>query len=229
MTDQARQEERRRRSFQYESARPDVQTAVPRSARRILDLGCASGALGAALKERQAAEVVGVELDPAYARDAETRLDRVVEADIEEFVGSDEFSSLGDFDCLIAADVLEHLRDPWLVLRRATRQLRPGGSAIVSLPNIRFWETFWQVGYRSTWPQRDHGIFDRTHLRWFTVWDARALLEQAGLDVQEVTPQYRLRTTPSEIDRRLTVLNRTKSLSEFFAFQYVLRGKLRAR
>ena len=151
---EAHEEERRRRSFQYESERPDVQAVVPHSARRILDLGCASGALGAALKARQKAEVVGIELDPGYARDARARLDHVVEADIEELIEGDEFRSLGDFDCVIAADVLEHLRDPWVVMRRATPLLRPGGSAIVSLPNIRFWETFWQVGYRSTWPRR---------------------------------------------------------------------------
>src|SRR3954453_1043831 len=63
----------------YTGSRPDVRALVPRSARRVLDLGCATGALGAALKEH-GAEVVGVEVDRAHAREAERRLDRVVVA-----------------------------------------------------------------------------------------------------------------------------------------------------
>jgi SAM-dependent methyltransferase len=180
------------------------------------------------LKARQEAEVVGVELDPDYARDAGERLDHVITGDIEELFAGPELPAVGEFDCLIAADVLEHMRDPWGVLRRATALLRPGASAVVSLPNVRFWELFWQVGYRANWPQRDHGLFDRTHLRFFTVWDARGLLDQAGFDVVEVVAQYRLRRDPSAIDRRLRFLDRTKNLGAFFAFQYVLRGDLRA-
>ena len=70
----------------YENARPEVQALVPRDARRVLDLGCASGALGAALKARQGCAVVGVEVDPLYAARARERLDEVVEADLETFV-----------------------------------------------------------------------------------------------------------------------------------------------
>ncbi len=62
--------QRERRAAGYESARADVQALVPPSARTILELGCAGGALGAAIKARQQAVVVGVELDPGYAREA---------------------------------------------------------------------------------------------------------------------------------------------------------------
>src|SRR3954453_7736466 len=68
----------------YTGARPEVQAAVPRSARRILDLGCSAGGLGAGLGQGQGAGVVGVELDRAHAREAERRLDRVVVGDLEE-------------------------------------------------------------------------------------------------------------------------------------------------
>ncbi len=119
---------RRLRAGAYENPRPEVQQLVPRTARRILDLGCSSGALGAALKARQGAEVVGVELDSAYAADAARRLDRVIVGDLATIdLGAQE---LGTFDCLIAADVLEHLTDPWATLRRAVIQLaarRDGG------------------------------------------------------------------------------------------------------
>ncbi|HEX3832645.1 MAG TPA: class I SAM-dependent methyltransferase [Solirubrobacteraceae bacterium] len=210
---------RRLRAGAYENPRPEVQELVPHGARRILDLGCSSGALGAALKARQGAAVVGVELDPAYARDAGGRLDRVITADLETIdLGSQD---LGTIDCVIAADVLEHLRDPWGLLRRAVAVLAPGGTAVVSLPNVRYWETLATLALRGTWPRRDQGIFDRDHLRWFTLADARALLEQAGLSVTEVSPRYRLKPDDWRSEAPGRRFARTP-LSPFFVFQYVL-------
>ena len=197
-----------------------MQALVPPSARRVLDLGCATGALGAALRER-GAEVVGVERDPAFASAAGRRLDRVVVGD-----AADLPDDLGRFDCIVAADVLEHLTDPWTALRDATRLLEPAGSVVVSLPNVRFFETFWELGIRGRWPRRDHGIFDRTHLRWFTLRDARELVESAGLRVERVSPQVRIRRGGSRFDRRFAWLGRTP-LRELFAYQYVLLASRR--
>jgi methionine biosynthesis protein MetW len=200
---------------------------VPETARRVLDLGCASGALGAALKARQGCEVVGVELDPGYAADAEAKLDRVVCADLEQLARREDLErDLGRFDALIAGDVLEHLVDPWSVLRVFAGLLEPGGSAVVSLPNIRYWDTLRQLVLRGTWPRQDFGIFDRTHLRWFTLSDARELIEQAGLEVVEVSPQYRIRPIGSRFDSRIRWVDRTK-LRGFFAFQYVIGARRR--
>ena len=44
----------------------------------MLDLGCATGTTGAALKQRQRVEVVGIELEPTYAQEARTHLDRAI-------------------------------------------------------------------------------------------------------------------------------------------------------
>lgn len=210
---------RRLRAGAYENPRPEVAELVPRGARRILDLGCSSGALGAALKARQPAEVTGVERDPGYARDAARRLDRVIEGDLERLDLAAE--AAGPFDCVIAADVLEHLRDPWTVLRAAAALLAPGGTTVVSLPNVRYWETLVTLLVRGTWPRRDQGIFDRDHLRWFTLSDARELLEQAGLRVTAVSPRYRLRPDDWRTDHQGRRFARTP-LAPFFVFQYVL-------
>jgi methionine biosynthesis protein MetW len=212
------------RAYAYENPRPEVAALVPAQARRVLDIGCASGALGGGLRERGGIEVVGLEADPDYAADARRRLDQVVEADLDTFDGWD---SLGRFDCVIAADVLEHLRDPWTVLRAAAGLLEPGGTAVVSLPNVRYWETFWTLAVRNTWPTRTQGIFDRTHLRWFTLRDAWGLLDQAGLTVERVERVYRLRPVGSRFDHRLGVLDRLPGRS-FFVFQHLLVGR-RAR
>lgn len=219
--------EREARAHAYENPRPEVQALVPLGARRILDLGCSSGALGAALKERQRATVIGMEREPAYAADAGTRLDQLIEGDIEQLLADDGVRSmLGTFDCLIAADVLEHLRDPWSALAAAASLLEPGGDAVVSLPNVRYWETFYQLGVRGTWPRRATGIFDRSHLRWFALRDARTLLRQAGLDVVSIHPQYRLKPGDWRSEPGGRLFHWTP-LRPFFVFQYVLHGAAR--
>jgi SAM-dependent methyltransferase len=209
---------RERRRAAYETTRPEVQAVVPRDARRILDLGCASGALGAALKERQGAEVVGVELLEEYARDAQEVLDHVICSDVAGALESP--ADLGRFDCIIAADVLEHLVDPWAALANAVEILEPGGTVVVSLPNVQYLKTFLTLA-RGTWPRDDAGLFDRTHLRWFTVRDARRLLEGAGLDVVAVHPRYWFHGRALALVRIAGRLG----LSSFLAGQVVLVGR----
>src|SRR5690242_10451673 len=109
---------RARRARVYEGPRKDVQALVPEDVRRILELGCSVGALGASIKSRQPALVYGVEIDPDYAREAETQLDAVFVGSAEEFLAGGAPAE-APFDCLIAADVLEHLVDPLDVLSRA--------------------------------------------------------------------------------------------------------------
>lgn len=180
---------RERRRGGYESARDDVQLHVPGTARSILELGCSSGALGAALKARQRVSILGVEIDPTYAADATEVLDRVVQTSAESFVAG-ETPREAPFDCLIAADVLEHLADPWATLRAAGRWVRPGGLAVVSLPNVLYWRAMRRVLREQRWPRDDQGIFDRTHLRWFAWPDAEQLVAEAGFRVTYVDPQY---------------------------------------
>lgn len=201
---------------------------VPSGVTRILDLGCSSGALGAALKAREGAEVVGVEYDPVYAERAAERLDRVLVGDLEEMAGRDDLEAeLGRFDCLIAADVLEHLREPWVVLERFAALLSPGDPVVISLPNIRYWETFWLIGRHGVFPRAAQGIFDGTHLRWFTLSDAIGLLDQAGVEHEAVYRQMRFGHHYHEVnDRRVRVLERTP-LRPFFTYQNVLRGRRR--
>jgi SAM-dependent methyltransferase len=207
------------RAHAYENPRPEVQALVPRDARRIADLGCASGALGAALRARQGCHVTGVEADPAYAAAARERLDAVVEGDLET-LGPPEGLRC---DCLVAADVLEHLRDPWAVLARWAAAVQPGGAVVVSLPNVRHWETFWALGVRGTWPRRSAGLFDATHLRWFTLADAWALLEGAGLQVEAVA---RIARPGSRLGARVPP---APGLRALLTYQHVLRARAPAR
>jgi predicted TPR repeat methyltransferase len=116
---------RERRARGYEGPRPVVQEMVPRSAKKILELGCSTGALGAAVKRRNGAFIFGVEIDADFVREAQMRLDKVVAADAEQFVRGPRPEE-APFDCLIGADVFEHLVDPWTTLDLAVALLGPG-------------------------------------------------------------------------------------------------------
>jgi SAM-dependent methyltransferase len=130
----------------------------------------------------------------------------------------------GRFDALIAADILEHLPDPWGALRRYAALLEPGGTAVVSLPNVGHWSTYFNVA-RGTWPRRAEGIFDATHLRWFTLRDARELLEQAGLEPVTVVRRGWVLTRGSRLDAGVGPLLRVPGLRALFTFQYVLAAR----
>ena len=169
--------------------RPEVQALVPTSARTILDLGCSTGALGEALKRRQGASVVGLELSESFAAEARGRLDRVVVADLETFARGPAPPE-APFDCLIAADVLEHLVDPWATLRHLVGMLAPGAAVVVSVPNVFYWRALGRAIATRRWPREDEGIFDRTHLRWFGAEDAYELLARAGITSVAVRPNY---------------------------------------
>jgi methionine biosynthesis protein MetW len=209
------------RADAYENPRAELQRHVPAGARRVLDLGCASGALGAALKAC-GAYVVGVERDAGYASRARERLDEVVEADLETL----DPAPLGRFDVVIAGDVLEHLADPWAVLRRFAAIVEPGGTVVVSLPNVRHWESVFAIVVQGRFPRRNEGVFDRTHLRWFTLHDAWSLVDQAGLTVEAVERRIRYRRVGGAKETAAArLIARVPGPRAFLTYQHVIRAR----
>ncbi len=164
--------------------RAELHHLIPSGARMILDVGCGAGALGAALKRRGDVVVVGVELEADAAERARAVLDRVHVGDVEAI---DLPYDPGTFDCIVAADILEHLRDPWGALRRLAPLLVARGRLIASLPNVRHWSVVRGL-LEGEWTYLPAGILDRSHLRFFTRTSGLALLEAAGLEVVEVQP-----------------------------------------
>lgn len=166
----------------YTCARPEIQEMVSASSQRILDVGCAAGSLGAALKTRQQAELWGVEFVAGAAELAAQKLDRVIPGTIE-----DSLTLLPDgyFDTIICSDVLEHLVNPWQVLAALKTKLASGGELIASIPNIRHWSVIRGL-LEGHWQYRDAGILDRTHLRFFTRNDILDLFSSANFELIEM-------------------------------------------
>lgn len=168
----------------YKCERPELANFILAGPNRVLDIGCAEGALGKSLKQRgMAQEVVGIELFKEAAKIAETRLDRVLCGDIEALDWGALGLAEGTFDYILCGDVLEHLRDPWRVLTWLTSLLKNDGKLIASVPNVRHWSVIFPLLFLGRWTYRPHGIMDRTHLRFFTRKSAMQMFEDCGLKV----------------------------------------------
>lgn len=202
----------------YANPRPEVTPLVPPGAHRVLDVGCSTGHLGAALRAAGHA-VTGVEADPKLAAEARGRLDTVLEADVEALAAAGTDPG-GPFDCVICADVLEHLRDPWRVVAWAEGLLAPGGSLVVSVPNIRHLQTLWNLVVRRRWPYRPVGIFDRTHLRFFARGNLEGLLDGTPLEIVELRRSYRLRDDEAWRGNRYA-----HHLGDFGTLQFIFRAE----
>ncbi len=167
----------------YEHERPEVLEAIPRDAARVLDVGCGSGRLGEQLKRRQRATVWGIEVMRDASERAAERLDRVWNSPVETALPEIPEDT---FDCIVTADVLEHLADPWTVLAQLRRRLVPGGTLVASIPNVGHWQVIRDL-LEGTWQYTSEGLLDRTHLRFFTRRSVRELFWTAGLTIKEIT------------------------------------------
>ena len=141
--------------------------------RRVLDVGCGDGHVARILL-RRGYEVTGI--DSSEGSEAEFRR---IQADLDN--GLPALSH--QFDFILCADILEHLRDPLGFLRRLKTSLRPGGCILASLPNSGHAYFRWNV-LIGRFPEHDRGLFDRTHLHFYTWVGWERLLARAGLSVQ---------------------------------------------
>lgn len=203
---------------------------VPSTALLILDLGCSDGSLGEALKRSRAGcRVYGVEYSTNLAGAAQSRLDKVVVADLNRPDCLAAFSC-DVFDCIVAADVLEHLVAPDRLLEKLHALMTEDARLVVSMPNIRHHSALLSIFVAGSFPRRERGIFDGTHLRWFTLNDARQLLKTAGFIVE--AESYTLRVGDQGgglvnriVQRFLSPFAAFAPLREFMTYQFVLRAR----
>lgn len=192
--------------------------------KRILDVGCSGGRLADRLRDfgHHVTGIDSVEVDGV--RD---RVDAFVPADLERGIPA---AAGGDFDVVVAADVIEHVADPRRLLRQMIDVLARDGEILISTPNFCHWYPRMRVaGGMFDYDRR--GILDETHLRFFSRRSLLRTVHATGLEVLELRytglPFDVLSSGQSlragigrRVDRALVKLRPT-----LFGYQFVLRTR----
>ncbi len=193
--------------------------------KRLLDVGCWDGSVSQLYLER-GFTVVGIERTRHLNLPQQLQL---VEADLNTGLPPIQ----GTFEYIVCADVLEHVLNPGDILQQLRVCIKPEGRLLASLPNSGHW-FFRVMVLLGRFPKHDNGLFDRTHLHFFT-WDGwEELFRHSGYTIESVQP------TAIPVARALPGWNRwlTVGIGErlnfllgklwlrFFAYQFVIQAKV---
>jgi SAM-dependent methyltransferase len=161
----------------------DLMGLIPEGARRVVEVGCMHGAMARAWRERHPqVHYTGVDIDPDYAQVASLHCNRALAGDIETLPEA-TLDSLFPSDCWIFGDCLEHLRDPWRIVRRIRATIDADGCLLACIPNAQHWSVQMRLA-TGLFRYEDSGLLDRTHVRWFTRVTMLEMFTQAGWQVE---------------------------------------------
>lgn len=198
---------------------------VPEGA-TVMDLGVGSGELGAYLVREKQCTVDGIEMSAEHIARAEPHYRQLREADLEDPDALAGFTP-ASYDCVVFADVLEHVRDRDAVLTRAAALLKPGGELLLSVPNIGYAGVVLDL-LEGRFDYRDEGILDDTHLRFYTRDSLCRFLE--GLDFQVVEIDTVVRPLHATEFKQFapellpaSLVNTLLQREDALAYQYILR------
>jgi len=167
---------------------PDILKIMPANLKRVIEVGCSSGALAKAYRGMNSECVyTGIEIDPGFADVAKAACSEVICGNIESF-DEVEFLKLFPSDCWVFGDTLEHLYDPWALLRRIRPHLVQGAQIIACIPNAQHWSIQANLN-AGLFRYQDQGLMDRTHIRWFTRVSIVEMFESTGYIITEGFPR----------------------------------------
>lgn len=172
----------------HDSHNADLLAPIPKNSKRLIEVGCSSGALAREFKSLvPEANYFGVEIDLNYAELAKHFCNDVVVLDIEK-ADEDFWRSMADRDCWIFGDTLEHLQNPWLILKRIHDIAPIDGVVVACIPNAQHWSLQAKLSI-GDFRYENSGLMDRTHLRWFTRQTIVELFDRAGFIIEEGLPR----------------------------------------
>ena len=210
-----------KKRISYTGLRSDILSMISAKPSYVLDVGCSNGIfLEYAKKGLGASYTVGVEIDSDLSREAMQRADQIINADLDCIKG--EQIGIEKFDLILFADVLEHTKEPASVLREILKTGTQDVHIIISLPNIQHWTAIKNL-IIGEWPLRERGLFDKTHLRFFTLRSIVTLAEECGLKVEKVHRNYRIMDSPSSCINKLSRYVGFWPFASYFTYQYVIR------
>jgi len=147
----------------YQYSRPEVLEFLPKEYSKVLEIGCAEGDFRRNLDQN--CEYWGIEPISSIAKNAKDHLYKVLNGTFEEVY--DQLPN-NYFDLVICNDVIEHMPDHDAFLQTIKRKLTKHGYIVGSIPNVRYVKNLIEVLFEKDWRYKEHGILDKTHLRFFT-------------------------------------------------------------
>lgn len=161
---------------------------MPNNLNRVVEVGCSSGSLAKAYIDANAdCHYTGIEINAKFAEVARQFCSEVVNGNIEHF-DEKKFLNLFPSDCWIFGDVLEHLYDPWALLRRIRQLVAPDAQIIACVPNAQHWSMQIKLNC-GQFRYQDQGLMDRTHIRWFTRITMIEMFASSGYKIIEGVPR----------------------------------------
>lgn len=171
----------------YQTYNEDILTLIPPDAKVVLELGCSSGTLAQAyMRINPSVKWFGIEKDLEAAKTAGRHI-KVWCYDLHDLEDMTEINLElpNPPDVLICGDILEHLENPWQILKNVASHLQDGAQIIASIPNVQHYRVIMAL-LRGEWVYDDDGLLDRTHLRFFDLDGIKQLFDQAGLEIFEI-------------------------------------------
>ena len=169
----------------FANQRHEMLEFLPSTAKKILDVGCGEANFASLVAKHTQGEVWGIELDIQSSEIAQKKLHKV-------FCGTaeDHLKNLPDhyFDAIYFNDVLEHLIDPYSLLKNILPKLSTQGVVIASIPHVRYFRVLTQLIFKREWKYEDTGVLDKTHLRFFTKKSMIRMFQENGYLVQKSKP-----------------------------------------
>jgi methionine biosynthesis protein MetW len=191
---------------------------------RVLEIGCATGFMSEYLRKIKNCYVLGVECDTEMAKLAATRCDILMQGKIDDKAFQNKIDAVvkekGQFDIVFMSQVIEHIAFPNEVLVKIKDWLTDNGSLVISLPNVAHWRSRLRLLF-GVWEYEKYGLFDNTHLRFFTIPGFRRDLENAGYKV--VDEGYSMPILTPKVIRAYYI----KLFKNLIAFTFVFMAKKR--
>ena len=207
---------------------------------RVLEMGCACGYMTRYMKEKLGCRVTVVEIDREAFEKAMQWAEWGIRDDIECLRWSHEFWPKSEdedddyepelFDCVLFADVLEHLKNPDVVLWTARKMLKPDGRVVVSIPNICHNDIILKM-LEDRWEYTRYGLLDDGHLRFWGGANVSEFFKRCGFEIERTdtvlvgtgcTEQFNGVLNEAERERAAW-LRKVHPMGEVFQWVYVLR------
>jgi 2-polyprenyl-3-methyl-5-hydroxy-6-metoxy-1,4-benzoquinol methylase len=151
---------------------------------RVLDVGCSTGNFGQALEEYKGCTVVGVDISAEDIAEAKTKISEAHVLDISDSAAA---ATLGTFDFVIFADVLEHLVDPRSALTAIHALLNPDGVIVYSIPHMGHFSVRVDL-LEGRFTYTELGLLDRTHLHFYDRVEIHDMFADAGFAISSESP-----------------------------------------